>query len=64
MILTAHEISCGRGSNYWEVYDDSFDMPSPIDADDFGDFLDKVRREGYDVHINTYASWEAMDEYL
>lgn len=64
MLLTAHEINCGIGSDYWEVYDTSFDMPSIIYPDDFGDFLDSVRKEGYDVFINTYASWEAMDEYL
>lgn len=64
MILTAHEICCGIGGDYWEIYDDSFDMPAIIYPDDFGDFLDKAREDGYDVHINTYASWEAMDEYL
>jgi hypothetical protein len=64
VLLTAHEIQCGIGEDYWEVYDESFDIPSIIYVDDFADFLDNVRKEGYDVHINTYASWEAMDEYL
>jgi hypothetical protein len=64
MILTAHEIQCGIGEDYWEVYDESFDMPSVVYPNDMGDFIASVLNEGHELYINTYASWEAMDEYL
>jgi hypothetical protein len=52
------------GENYWEIHDDSFDMPSTVEADEFGGWLANARTLGYDVYINTYESWEAMDEFL
>lgn len=51
------------GGRWWEVYDESDGYVS-IDTDEFGGWLANARTLGYDVYINTYESWEAMDEFL
>jgi len=62
--LYCYEIDNGPHSRVWEIHDDSFDMPSTVEPDDFGAWLANARTLGYDVYINTYESWEAMDEFL
>ena len=46
---------------WWEVYDDSDTVVASLEPEDFGDFLDFARSINYDVYINTYKSWEALE---
>lgn len=60
--LYAYEVDCfGNGDTIWEIYTESDEHFSSIPRDFFGDFLDFFRVLHYDVYINTYESWEAMD---
>ena len=52
------------GGRWWEVYDESDRRVSTVEPDEFGGWLANARTLGYDVYINTYESWEAMDEFL
>lgn len=61
MIFYAYEMEA-MGGRWWEIHDDSGFLQS-IEPENFGDFIDFTLSMGYDVHINTYESWEAMDEY-
>lgn len=45
---------------WWEIHDESGFLES-IEPEDFGDFLDFCRSINYDVLINTYESWEALE---
>ena len=60
----AYEIDWdGSGETTWEAYmqgDD--DIFAVIDRDAFGDWLDFIKGMGYDVRINTYESWIAMED--
>jgi hypothetical protein len=56
----AYEIDTGRGV-YWEVYDDGDTMIGYYEDNEFATFLDFARAINYDVYINTYESWEALD---
>jgi hypothetical protein len=60
-VLYAYEMET-IGGRWWEVYDDSGYL-TYYEPDEFPDFLDFARHINYDVHINTYESWEALDEY-
>lgn len=59
-IFWAYEMEA-LGGRWWEIHDDSGYLES-IELDDFADFLDFARSINYDVRINTYKSWEAMDD--
>jgi hypothetical protein len=65
--LYCYEIEA-LGGRWWEVYDDNDDVEqqyiSTVEPDEFGVWLANARTLGYDVYINTYESWEAMDEFL
>jgi hypothetical protein len=65
--LYCYEIDA-LGGRWWEVYDDNDDVEqqyiSTVEPDEFGGWLANARTLGYDVYINTYESWEAMDEFL
>jgi hypothetical protein len=57
----AYEIEA-IGGRWWEIFDDSGFLEG-IEPEDFGDFLDFMRSINYDVRINTYDSWIAMEEW-
>jgi len=65
--LYCYEIEA-LGGRWWEVYDDNDDVEQQyictVEPDDMGAWLANARTLGYDVYINTYESWEAMDEFL
>ena len=48
----------GPLGRYWEVYEDNRQDVEHVQPDEMGDYIDNVRRNGYDVLINTYESWE------
>ena len=50
------------GGRWWEIFDDSGFLQS-IEPENFGDFLDFCRSINYDVLLNTYDSWIAMEEW-
>ena len=58
--LYCYEIEA-MGGRWWEVYDESDDHVSSVEPDDFDEWLANARTLGYDVYINTYESWEAME---
>lgn len=61
-VFYAYEIDdFGNGDYYWEVYDDGDVMIGWYEREAFADFLDFARSINYDVLINTYTSWEALD---
>lgn len=60
--LYAYEIDCfGNGDVIWEIFTEYHEFLSTQQAENFGNFLDSALAFGYDVLINTYESWEAMD---
>lgn len=61
MSVWAYEIQDDHGSPAWALMNEDGEMIDSHDADNFGSILDFYRALGYDVLINTYASWEAMD---
>ena len=61
--LYCYEIEA-MGGRWWEVYDESDDYVSTVEPDEFGGWLANARTLGFDIYINTYESWEAMDEFL
>jgi hypothetical protein len=56
----AYQMDGGHGI-YWEVYDDGPTVIGVYEEEEFNDFLDFARSINYDVLINTYESWEAME---
>ena len=52
------------GGRWWEVYSESDEHVSTVEPDEFGGWLANARTLGFDIYINTYESWEAMDEFL
>lgn len=62
--LYAYEIGGIPQAHWWEVYDESDDYVSTVEPENMGAWLANARTLGYDVYINTYESWEAMDEFL
>lgn len=61
MSVWAYEIVDGHGGHAWVIMNENGDVLDSHDADNFGNILDFWRVLGYDVIINTYESWEAMD---
>ena len=59
----AYEMSA-MGGTWWEVWDVDGVMCASIEPENFGDFLEFCRTINYDVKVNTYESWEAMDECM
>lgn len=60
--LFAYEMDWfGASNTSWEVYENHVAAPvAIIESEFFGDFLDTALTLGYDVRINTIASWEAL----
>lgn len=61
MSVWAYEMQDGHGVPVWIIMNEAGEILDSHDADNFGNILDFWRTLGYDVIINTYQSWEAMD---
>jgi hypothetical protein len=57
----AYEIQDGHGNPHWIVVNENGDVVDSHFDEDFASVIDFWRALGYDTIINTYESWEAMD---
>jgi hypothetical protein len=59
----AYEMDDGHGGKGWILMNENGDVVDSHFDNDFATVIDFWRQLGYDTIINTYESWEAMDEY-
>jgi len=61
MSVWAYEMDGGPSGRAWIIMNENGDVLDSQDSENFAEILDFWRALGYDVIINTYESWEALD---